>query len=559
MRGGNRGAHFDARRDCIIGIETSCDDTGVAVLSFPRGRPDGAAVIASDVINAQHDLHAGYGGIVPRLAARAHATNLPSAIDAALRAAGVQPPPSPHRVYSPHTPDTDDGAPSSPGPRVVAVAVTIGPGLAMCLQAGLTAATQLAATYGVPLLPINHLEAHLLVARLASEASSHAPLHFPYLVLLASGGHTLLAVTHGEGHCTLLASTLDDALGEATDKVARCIDAEAALAALRRSSNHLDANGCSSSNTPNHPPLLHAGAVLEALALYGNAAAVRLPVPLRTIASPGASPTAPSAAGTSRCAFSFAGLKSAVARYTHANEQQREQRERERGGLGQVGVDGGGGGGGGGASQRRSHRQQQQRSPAPSSPSPPPSVSFGATHPRLAADIAASFQATAAVHVCDQLRRAAAYVSLQQALTASPAREGTGAVTSHAVGAGTHDGGSTPPLRHVVVCGGVAANLVLRRAVSECAASVGLTPVFPPPRLCTDNGVMIAWAGLERLRVEAGRGEWAPARAAFAPGSELRDLVKEGSEDVVAVAVDEQSEVAPGLVIRPRLRLGERL
>ena len=393
--------------DCVVGVETSCDDTGVAVIGFPRGNPGGRPVVLSDVILGQHSVHAPFGGIVPRLAARSHVDVLPRAIDTAVREAGLILPGSPRSSHN--------FSLTSPSRRVVAVAVTVGPGLASCLAAGLAEAKRLTSAINVPLLPVNHLEGHLLAARLSAAATGAVDSpSFPYLVLLVSGGHSLIALAENVGTYRVLANTLDDAMGEAFDKVARLINAEAALSALDNK------YGLSASSVAAAPR--HGGAVMEALARYGDERAVRLPVPLRHVPSSHRRSDDP---GAARLAFSFSGLKSAVSRAVQ-----------------QLGVD---------AFQ---------------------------CDPRLSANFAASFQATAIEHVCDQLRRAANYVALMR---------------STGPNASVH-------VRHVVLCGGVAANAKLREAVAACAAETGLLPVYPPARLCTDNAVMIAWAGIERMR-----------------------------------------------------------
>jgi len=169
----------------ILGIETSCDETAAAVVV------DGREVLSS-VVSSQVDLHARFGGVVPEIASRAHVELLTPVVARALVEAGID----------------DD--------HVDAVAATVGPGLVGALLVGVSAAKTLALVWDVPFVAVNHLEAHLYAALLEEPA-----LEFPVVVLLVSGGHTLLVLMHGHGRYEVLGSTIDDAAGEAFDKVAR--------------------------------------------------------------------------------------------------------------------------------------------------------------------------------------------------------------------------------------------------------------------------------------------------------------------------------------------------
>ena len=171
----------------ILAIETSCDETAAALVTERYA-------ILSSVVSSQIDLHARFGGVVPEIAGRAHVELLEPVVSEALTAAGRSP--------------TDPG--------IEAVAVTNGPGLVGSLLVGLSGAKAMAATWGVPLLGINHLEGHLFAAQLEVE-----PVEHPHVTLLVSGGHTMLIGVHGPGRYRLLGSTIDDAAGEAYDKVAR--------------------------------------------------------------------------------------------------------------------------------------------------------------------------------------------------------------------------------------------------------------------------------------------------------------------------------------------------
>jgi N6-L-threonylcarbamoyladenine synthase len=171
----------------ILALETSCDDTCAAVLEGPR--------IRSNVISSQAAAHAGFGGVVPEVASRHHLELVSPVIEAALAEAGT----------------TLD--------RVEAIAVTAGPGLIGALLVGVSAAKALAAPRRLPLIPVNHLQGHVAANFLEPE-----PLEPPFLCLLASGGHTLLAGVDDHAGYELLGQTLDDAAGEAFDKVARMLD-----------------------------------------------------------------------------------------------------------------------------------------------------------------------------------------------------------------------------------------------------------------------------------------------------------------------------------------------
>jgi N6-L-threonylcarbamoyladenine synthase len=170
----------------VLGIETSCDETAAAVVG------PGLAVLSS-VVSSQVDLHARFGGVVPELAGRAHLELLTPVVEEALARAGA-----------------------GGRPPVDAVAVTCGPGLVGSLLVGLSHAKALAMAWEVPFVGVNHLEGHLFASLL-----DHPDLEWPLVVLLVSGGHTVLVLVEGVGRYRLLGQTLDDAAGEAFDKVAR--------------------------------------------------------------------------------------------------------------------------------------------------------------------------------------------------------------------------------------------------------------------------------------------------------------------------------------------------
>ncbi len=210
----------------VLAIETSCDETAAAVV--------GAGGVRSDVVHTQ-EIHAAFGGVVPELASRAHVEKLGAVTRAALEQAGIR--------------------------RPDAVAATAGPGLIGAVLVGLSFAKALSAGWGVPFVAVNHLEGHMLAPLLEDPAPA-----WPFLALVVSGGHTALYLCRGLGDYEVLGETLDDAAGEAFDKVARVLGL-------------------------GYP----GGPHVDRLAAIGNARAVELPRPM-----PGA------------LDFSFSGLKTAA-------------------------------------------------------------------------------------------------------------------------------------------------------------------------------------------------------------------------------------------------------
>lgn len=221
----------------ILGLESSCDDTAAAVLRLER---DGAATILSSVVQGQTALHAGFGGVVPEIAARAHAEKLDHCVRAALTEAGLA------------------------LTEVDAVAVTAGPGLIGGVIAGVMCAKGIAAGAGLPLIGVNHLAGHALTPRLTDGVA------YPYLMLLVSGGHCQFLIVNRADAFDRLGGTIDDAPGEAFDKVARLLG--------------LPQPG---------------GPMVEREALSGDEARFRFPRPL--LDRPG-------------CDLSFSGLKTALLR-----------------------------------------------------------------------------------------------------------------------------------------------------------------------------------------------------------------------------------------------------
>jgi len=172
----------------VLAIETSCDETAASLVL-------GGTDVVSSVVSSQIEIHARFGGVVPEVASRAHVEALPHVVDQAIEQAGVTP------------------------ERIDAVAATMGPGLIGALLVGVAAAKSYALAWSVPFIGVNHLEAHLYAALL-----DDPDLEFPLLVTLVSGGHTMLIEMRGHGDYTILGRTIDDAAGEAFDKVARYLD-----------------------------------------------------------------------------------------------------------------------------------------------------------------------------------------------------------------------------------------------------------------------------------------------------------------------------------------------
>ena len=174
----------------VLGIETTCDETAAAVVAREA---DGKGRILSNVVRSQTAEHAPFGGVVPEIAARAHVDVLDGLIATAMKDAGTS--------YA----------------RLAGVAAAAGPGLIGGVIVGLTTAKAIALVHGKPLLAVNHLEAHALTPRLTDN------LAFPYCLFLASGGHTQIVAVLGVGNYVRLGTTVDDALGEAFDKVAKML------------------------------------------------------------------------------------------------------------------------------------------------------------------------------------------------------------------------------------------------------------------------------------------------------------------------------------------------
>lgn len=323
----------------VLGIESTCDETAVAVVA-DRLEGEGGEILSNEVMS-QIAQHSAYGGVVPEIAARAHIDVLDRLIARALEHAKI---------------DISG---------VDAIAASAGPGLVGCILVGLTAGKALALATAKPFIAVNHLEAHALTARLAEH------LEFPYIALLVSGGHTQIVAVKGVGEYQRLGSTVDDAAGEAFDKVAKML-------ALP------------------YP----GGPEIERLANEGDARRFEFPRPML---------------GRSGADFSLSGLKTAV-------------------------------------------RQEILR--------------LGPLSETDVKDLAASFQAAIVDVIVDRVRAGLRLFS---------------------------ESGGRPT--GLVIGGGVGANGAIRRALTRFCGEAGLRFISPPPELCSDNGAIVAWAGLERHRL----------------------------------------------------------
>tara|TARA_B110000259_G_scaffold26173_1_gene27030 strand:+ start:7862 stop:8932 length:1071 start_codon:yes stop_codon:yes gene_type:complete len=327
----------------IIGIETSCDETAIAIIDEDKN-------ILSNLIISQIDIHKEFGGVVPEIAARNHALIIDKLIKKSLLEAKL---------------DFKD---------LDAISVTAGPGLIGGVIVGVMAAKMLASIYKKPIIAVNHLEAHALTIRLTSE------IKFPYLLLLVSGGHCQILLTKGVGNYQKLGETIDDALGEAFDKVAQMIGLE-------------------------YP----GGPKIEELAQNGNKNKYNFPKPLQK-------------SKNHKYNFSFSGLKTAIRREIEKITGEDYKKD---------------------SYQRLSEEEK--------------------------IDIAASFQKVVAENIVDRLKNILEDYDLN--------------------------------IKNLVIAGGVAANQYLFGEISNFTKSYNIKTSAPAINLCTDNGAMIAWAGMERLKL----------------------------------------------------------
>lgn len=323
----------------VLGIESSCDETAAALVNEKK------EILAETVLSQEE--HKIYGGVVPEIAARAHLEHIEDIIEHTFHKAKIQPK------------DID------------AVAAAAGPGLIGGVVVGVMAAKALALALNKPFIAVNHLEGHALVSRLTNN------VEYPYLLLLVSGGHCQILIVKNVNQYERLGTTIDDAAGEAFDKVAKMLKL-------------------------GYP----GGPMIEKMAEIGNENRFALPHPLR---------------GSNDLNLSFSGLKTAVRKIIESYD-----------------ADG--------------------------------NIEHVILSKQDTADICASFQKTISECLIEKVAKGIDVFQKKY-----------------------------PQGRHLVVAGGVAANSYLRQKLKNLAEENNLIFAAPPLKWCTDNGVMIAWAGLERF------------------------------------------------------------
>ena len=330
-----------------LGIESSCDETSAAIVDSNKN-------ILSHIIYSQIPEHQQYGGVVPELAARAHILAIDEVINMALSRA--------NKTIN----DID------------VVAATAGPGLIGGVLVGWMAATGITNATNKPLVAVNHLEGHALVPRLKATSAGNSAVNinveFPYLLMLASGGHCQILLVHGVGKYELIGQTLDDSAGEAFDKIAKMLGL-------------------------GYP----GGPIVDNRAKLGNAKRFRFPRPLCD--KPG-------------CDFSFSGIKTAA-------------------------------------------RMLLDKTP------------LNSIDEEFINDFCASFQMSVVDCITNRLTNA---LHDERVKSVNP--------------------------KILVVAGGVAKNSAIRNAMENLANKFNMQFAAPPMNLCTDNGAMIAWAGIENYNID---------------------------------------------------------
>uniref|UniRef100_A0A2A4IW70 N(6)-L-threonylcarbamoyladenine synthase n=1 Tax=Heliothis virescens TaxID=7102 RepID=A0A2A4IW70_HELVI len=342
-----------SRNTVLLGIETSCDDTGCAII-------EGSGRLLGESLYSQTAVHTRYGGVNPLVAHELHRMNIDKAVRESLQKAGIT------------IEDVD------------AIAVTTKPGLLLSLQIGAKYARYLSRIHSKPLIPVHHMEAHALVARMFHD------VQFPFLVLLISGGHCLLSLVKDVNDFELLGKGLDNAPGEVLDKVARRMKLK---------------------NIPEYSKISGGRAVELAAQKSTNQDLFQFPLPL---------------ARNRDCNFSFSGLKDSLVRKLLKKEEEHNVRGDE-------------------------------------------------IIPEVY-DLCAAFQQAVAEHIAHRTERAMMYCEKNKLIK--------------------------PDNRVIVVSGGVACNNFIFKSIEYIGSKMGYTAYRPPPSVCTDNGVMIAWNGLEKLRIQ---------------------------------------------------------
>lgn len=335
----------------IMGVETSCDDTCISIIN-------GHGDVIVDYQIGQNDVHMQYGGVHPMYAKQAHQANLEIYMDKALNDIKTL-----HGRY----PD--------------AIAYTVGPGLEVCLVAGIMKTHEVSCRYNIPLIPTHHMESHIMVCRLPSLGLN---VQYPFVCCVISGGHTFIVYVEAEGVYELLSTTVDDSMGETIDKVGRELGLK---------------------NIP-------AGKDFEQLALSGDPETFTFPRP---------------SIKTRPYDMSFSGLKFCGVSTIKKNIEIPNSCD--------------------------------------TAPNTPPN-----TLKQTRADIAASFQESLMEYIISQFKKV--YLKFLQ----------------------------DKKVNCIVLAGGVASNLVLRTKMEALSREIGIPTCYPPPKFCTDNGVMVAWNGYEKLR-----------------------------------------------------------
>ncbi|KAK0176523.1 hypothetical protein PV328_000649 [Microctonus aethiopoides] len=344
-----------ARPIKILGVETSCDDTGIAIV-------DNTGTILGESLHSQTPTHISFGGIIPPIAREFHRKNITDVCEQALKNAGLK------------LRDID------------AIATTVKPGMSLSLMIGKNFGKYLSRIGNKPFIPIHHMEAHALTARMKED------VNFPYLVLLISGGHCLLALVESVTKFHLLGTTMDDAPGEAFDKAARRLK-------MHNIFEYRNKNG---------------GVAIEM-------AAKKATDPLQFKFPP----TMPHYRD---CNFSFSGLKNSVTRQIQKLE-----------------------------------------------------IDFNITADEIIPDInnlCAGFQLAVAKHIASKTKRAMLFLDNENLIPNEN--------------------------RTLVMSGGVACNNFIAKVLGIVCNQQNYRLVRPPPQLCMDNGVMIAWNGMERWKIDAG-------------------------------------------------------
>ena len=337
--------HAAGKPVLCLGIESSCDETSAAIVDSNRN-------VLAHIVYSQIPEHQKYGGVVPELAARAHILAIDTVVKQTLDAAGK---------------NIDD---------IDVIAATAGPGLIGGVLVGWMAATGIAQSTGKPLVAVNHLEGHALVPRLSATAANGtgkgASVDFPYLLMLASGGHCQILLVRGVGKYELIGQTIDDSAGEAFDKVSKMLGL-------------------------GYP----GGPIVDKRAQMGNPKRFHFPRPL---------------CDKPNCDFSFSGIKTAARIMLDKNTEQ--------------------------------------------------------VNDEFINDFCASFQSAVVDCIINRLNHAMDTEIVKQVKP-----------------------------KTLVVAGGVAKNSAIRAAMEKLATTKNMIFAAPPMNLCTDNGAMIAWAGIENWRI----------------------------------------------------------